>query len=147
MARGWYEKVLSVLGYSDQEDEYEAFEEYDEDDQKGRKRAPVLSLHTSPEVKIIVLTPTAFDEAEKAANHLKSRKPVVLNFNRTTKEVAQRILDFLSGTVFALNGSMQRVSKETFLFVPNNITVYSEVPGGNMQDRLMLKLDREGVND
>ena len=61
---------------------------------KARSRTPVLSLHTSPEVKIVVLTPVGFDEVEKISNQLKSRKTVVVNLSKTTKEVSQRILDF-----------------------------------------------------
>lgn len=147
MARGWFDKVINFLGYSDQEEEFESFEDGFEEEIRGRKRAPVLSLHTSPEVKIIVMTPDSFDEAEKVANYLKSRRPVVINFSKTTKDVAQRILDFLGGTVFALNGSMQRVSKDTFLFVPSNMTVYSHLPESTPQDQYLVKLDREGANE
>jgi cell division inhibitor SepF len=60
--------------------------------------------------------------------------------------VAQRILDFLGGTVFALNGSMQRVSKDAFLFVPSNMTVYSELSGIS-QEPYITELDREGANE
>lgn len=144
MAGGWFDKIVNFLGYSDQEEELESFEEVYEDEPRRRARAPVLSLHSSPEVKIIVVTPGSFDEAENVANHLKSRKPVVVNLSITTKEVGQRILDFLAGTVFALNGNMQRVSKDTFLFAPSNMTVYSEKTGSNPQDQYLAKFDRDG---
>jgi hypothetical protein len=98
LAGGWFDKIVNFLGYSDQEEELESFEEVYEDEPRRRARAPVLSLHSSPEVKIIVVTPGSFDEVENVANHLKSRKPVVVNLSVTTKEVGQRILDFLAGT-------------------------------------------------
>jgi cell division inhibitor SepF len=146
LAGGLFDKIANLLGYTDQDDELEGFEDEYEGGSKGRKRAPVLSLHTSPEVKIVVMTPEGFDEAEKIANHLKNRKPVIVNFIKITKEVAQRILDFLGGTVFALNGSMQRVSKDAFLFVPSNMTVYSELSGIS-QEPYITELDREGANE
>ncbi len=146
MARGWYEKVLNLLGYSEQADEYESYEE-ETTVLKERSRTPVLSLHTSPEVKIIVMTPAAFDEVEKIANQLKSRKTVVVNLSGTTKEVSQRILDFLGGTVFALNGSMQKVSNDTFLFAPSNISIHADLPGSLPQDNFLLRLSEEGTKD
>lgn len=146
MARGWYEKVLNLLGYSEQADEYESYEE-ETTVLKERSRTPVLSLHTSPEVKIIVMTPAAFDEVEKIANQLKSRKTVVVNLSGTTKEVSQRILDFLGGTVFALNGSMQKVSNDTFLFAPSNISIHADLPGSLPQDNFLLRLSEEGTRD
>lgn len=147
MSRGWYEKLLDFLGLSDQEEELDAPQEVLEEEFKGRKRAPVVSIHTSPEVRIIVMSPTSFEEAEKLAGHLKSRKPVVVNFAGAPREVAQRLLDFLSGTVYALNGSMQKVAKETFLFVPSNIIVCSDGAGSDMREQLLMKLDQGGVKD
>ena len=111
------------------------------------KRQPVLSLHTSPEVKIVVLTPVGFDEVEKISNQLKSRKTVVVNLSKTTKEVSQRILDFLGGTVFALNGSMQRVSSDTFMFAPSNISIQAELPEGLSQEKFLQQLREEGKKD
>jgi len=147
LARSWYDKVLHFLGYSDQTDEDEGFEDVEDLDTKGRSRTPVISLHTSPEVRIVVLTPVSFDEVEKIANQLKSRKTVVVNFSKTTKEVSQRILDFLGGTVFALNGSMQRVSSDTFLFAPSNISIQAELPEGLSQEKFLQQLGEEGIKD
>jgi cell division inhibitor SepF len=93
LAGGLFDKIANLLGYTDQDDELEGFEDEYEGGSKGRKRAPVLSLHTSPEVKIVVMTPEGFDEAEKIANHLKNRKPVIVNFSKITKEVL--FLNFL----------------------------------------------------
>ncbi|HHY40510.1 MAG TPA: cell division protein SepF [Syntrophaceticus sp.] len=147
MARSWYDKVLKLLGYSDQAEEYDSFEDAEYIEPKVRTRTPVISLHSSPEVKIVVLTPVSFDEVEKIANQLKSRKTVVVNFSKTTKELSQRILDFLGGTVFALNGSMQRVSSDTFMFAPSNISIQAELPEGLSQEKFLQKLREEGIKD
>lgn len=147
MASGWLDKIANILGYADQDDELEDLEDEQEGEPMGRKKAPILSLHTSPEVKIIIMTPEGFDEAEKGANYLKNRKPLVVNLSKVTKEVAQRLLDFLSGTVFALDGSMQRVSTDAFLFVPSNMTIYSDTSGEISQDPYITELDREDTNE
>jgi len=147
LARGWYDKVLKLLGYSDQGEEYDNFEDVEYTEPKGRSRTPVISLHTSPEVRIVVLTPVGFDEVEKIANLLKSRKTVVVNFSKTTKELSQRILDFLGGAVFALNGSMQRVSSDTFMFAPSNISIQADLPEGLSQEKFLQQLREEGIKD
>lgn len=134
----WFDKVLNFLGFADN------YSDEDVDDLQQpveighRRRAPVLSLHSSPDLKIVVMSPTSFEESEKMAGHLKNRRPVFVNCDHTPKETAQRIIDFLSGAVFALNGSTHKVAAETFLFIPSNVTVYSEdLPGD------LLKWERE----
>jgi len=148
LARGWFDKIINFIGYSDQEEDEDSFiEDAYRDGVRGRKSAPVLSLHSAPEVKIIVMTPASFDEAETVAGNLKNRKPVIVNFSKITKEAAQRFLDFLSGTVFALHGNMQRVSKDTFLFVPSNMTVHSDLQESIPQDQFSLNMERNDGHD
>lgn len=127
MGLGWLEKIMSFMGFSDSyEDEEEEKEEARLTRSNSRGRAPVLSLHTSPEVKIIVISPKSFDEAEQLATHLKGRKSLVVNLENIPKDAAQRIIDFLSGTVFALGGSVLKIRAETFLFVPGNVSILTE---------------------
>ncbi|NPV29718.1 MAG: cell division protein SepF [Firmicutes bacterium] len=145
MSSGWFEKIMSFIGFAESyegEEDEEPIQAVAED--RGRKRAPVLSLHTSPEAKIIVASPVAFDEAEKIAGHLKSRKSVIVNFEHTPKDVAQRIIDFLSGAVFVLNGSTLKITAETFLFVPSNFSIHSEGLAGEWKENPFLRWDREG---
>jgi cell division inhibitor SepF len=133
---GWWEKVLNYVGFAD------SYVEEEEDDfsrvveSHPRKRAPVLSLHSSPDLKIVVAAPVSFEDSEKLAGHLKSRRPVIANFDGASKEAAQRVIDFLSGAVFALNGSTCKVTGETFLFNPSNVSVYSEDLPGDMWEHL-----------
>lgn len=146
MSRGWFDKVLDFFGVSEEE-ELDGAQNIFEEELPGRKRAPVVSIHTSPEVKIMVVYPDSFDDAEKLSGYLKSRKPVVVNFASISRDVAQRILDFLSGTVYALNGSMQKISQEAFLFVPDNITVCADSSGNDLKQQFLKKLDQGGVKD
>lgn len=143
----WWEKFLSFIGFADDSVEEEADDALQVTGRNPHKPAPVLSLHSAPDVKIVVVSPEVFEEAEKLAGHLKNRRPVIVNFNCTPKETAQRIIDFLSGAVFALNGSTCKVAAETFLFNPSNVSVYTDDLSGDLRERLSLRWDQGGIRD
>jgi cell division inhibitor SepF len=143
----WWEKFLSFIGFTDDGVEEEEDDVPQLTGRGSRKQAPVLSLHSAPDVKIVVVSPVSFEESEKLAGHLKNRRPVIVNFDGAPKETAQRIIDFLSGAVFALNGSTCKVAADTFLFNPSNVTVYSEDLSGDLRERLSLKWDQGGMRD
>jgi cell division inhibitor SepF len=89
--------------------------------------SPVLSIHTQKQVRVVVVEPKSFDESQNIAEHLKSHRTVVLNLEKTDSVLAQRIVDFVSGTTYALNGNMQKVGKAIFLFVPNNVDISGDL--------------------
>jgi len=138
---------MSLIGFTENYEDEEDEDSAEELEGRARKRAPVLSLHTSPEAKIIVVSPVAFDEAEKIASYLKGRKSVIVNFEHTPKETAQRIIDFLSGAVYVLNGSTLKITAETFLFVPSNFSVHPEGSTDEIKENLFLKWDQGGIKD
>ncbi|EIW18125.1 protein of unknown function DUF552 [Pelosinus fermentans B4] len=74
-------------------------------------------------MKVMVVEPFSFDDAQHVADHLKNRKPVVVNFENCDKEVAKRMIDFISGTTYALAGSIQKIGNNIFLCAPNNVDV------------------------
>ena len=84
------------------------------------------------QVKVIVLEPTGFDDSQKVADHLRTNQPVVVNFETTDGEVMKRMTDFISGTVYALNGSMKKIGRNILVCAPQNVdidagrTVYNE---------------------
>jgi cell division inhibitor SepF len=92
-----------------------------------RKQASVVSIHTQKQVRVIVVEPVSFEEAQGIAEHLKQRKSVILNLERTEGTLAQRMVDFISGTTYALGGNMQKVGNGIFLFVPNNVDISGEL--------------------
>jgi cell division inhibitor SepF len=92
-----------------------------------KKAAPVVSIHTQKQVRVIVTEPVSFEEAQGIAEHLKARKSVILNLERTDANLSQRIVDFISGTTYALGGNMQKVGNGIFLFVPNNVDISGEL--------------------
>lgn len=77
--------------------------------------------------KMVLLEPRAYSEATQIADYLKKRNTVVLNLKRVTKEQAKRITDFVSGTIYAIGGSMQKIGGGTFLCAPKNVAVEGKI--------------------
>ena len=81
--------------------------------------------------KLVLLEPRAFSEAQQIADQLKSRNTVVVNLKRVTSDQAKRIVDFLSGTIYAIGGSLQKVAGGIFLCTPNNVKVNGKITDDN----------------
>ena len=77
--------------------------------------------------KIILLEPRAFSEAQQIVDHLRNRNSVVVNLKRVTTEQAKRIIDFLSGCIYAIDGSMQKVGVGIYLYAPKNVSVQGKI--------------------
>ena len=86
--------------------------------------------------KMILLEPRAFSESQQIADHLKKRNTVVVNMKRVTSEQAKRIIDFLSGTVYAIGGDLQKIGVGIFLCTPKNVNVEGNISedDGKKQD-------------
>lgn len=100
----------------------------------GGKKNKVVKIHTTAQLKLVVMQPESFEEARDIANHLKSKKPVVMNLESVERDVQRRIVDFLSGAVFALDGNIQKVSNGIFLIAPYNVGIM-----GDFKDELKNK--------
>lgn len=77
--------------------------------------------------KMILLEPRAYSESQQIADHLKKRNTVVVNLKRVTPEQAKRIVDFLSGTIYAIGGDLQKIGGGIFLCTPNNVSVQGKI--------------------
>ena len=77
--------------------------------------------------KMVLVEPRAYSESQQIADYLKNRNTVVVNLKRVTSEQAKRIVDFLSGTVYAIGGEMQKVGGGIFLCAPKNINVEGSI--------------------
>ncbi|MBS3977675.1 MAG: cell division protein SepF [Syntrophomonadaceae bacterium] len=122
------DKVLGFMGVEVKE--AEDFEEESQSWSDGSvkpNRNNVVALHNSRPIKMIVVKPVVFEQVQVISDHLKARRPVIINLEGTEKDIAKRILDFVSGTAYALNGSMQKISQYIFLFVPTNVEVSGEM--------------------
>lgn len=90
---------------------------------ESRNNRNVVSIHTNKNMRVVVCEPERFDEVQALADHLKNRRQIILNFESTPPEISQRIIDFVSGTVYALDGQSQQLGKNIFLFAPSNIEI------------------------
>ncbi len=77
--------------------------------------------------KMILCEPRAFSESQQIADHLKKRNTVVVNMKRVTSDHAKRIIDFLSGTVYAIGGDLQKIGIGIFLCTPKNVNVEGSI--------------------
>ena len=77
--------------------------------------------------KMILLEPRAFSESQQIADHLRKRNTVVVNMKRVTADQAKRIVDFLSGTIYAMGGELQKIGGGIFLCTPNNVNVQGKI--------------------
>lgn len=100
-------------------------DEYEEDDEEEVEEAKQKSntTNTNNSGKMILLEPRAYSESQQIADHLKKKNTVVVNMKRVTPDQAKRIVDFLSGTVYALGGDLQKIGGGIFLCTPKNVNV------------------------
>ncbi len=97
--------------------------------------------------KMILLEPRAFSEAQTIADYLKSRNTVVVNLKRVTPEIAKRIVDFLSGSVYAIGGDLQKLGNGIFLCTPNNVNVEGKISGDEKGQGKQTKKQEESEFD
>ncbi|MBO8129357.1 MAG: cell division protein SepF [Peptococcaceae bacterium] len=102
-------------------------ESYAEPITKRKGAAPVVSIHSQRQVRVCIVEPRSFDEVQDITENLKNGKPVIVNLEHADSDVARRIVDFVSGATYALNGSLQKVGGGIFLFVPSNVNIDSEI--------------------
>src|SRR5690625_4892011 len=112
------------------DDEYEYIEEYEVEEpesthfkKKSGKNVVSLSAIQQPTAKVILCEPKSYDEVQEIANNLLNRRAVVINLQRVDHQQAKRIVDFLSGTVYAIKGDIQKLGLATFLCTPDNVDV------------------------
>lgn len=93
----------------------------------SRENSMNMQRNTLVKSKITTVRPTSFDDAQTVANCLRDKVPVIINFENTDTDDAKRIIDFISGTTYAINGVIRKVSQNVFVCAPSNVTVtYTE---------------------
>lgn len=137
--KNYWNKLVGTVGGVDDDDEFET-EGYEEDDEvetepRQPRRAPAMpaarragmgdSGYAQPvqPMKMVIVEPESFDDSQGIADYLRERKPVVINFESTAPDISKRVVDFVSGATYALDGTIQKVGKNIFLCVPSNVTV------------------------
>lgn len=124
-----------IAPLDDDEEEYEDDEEeqvlqYKESETKpvSSYEATKTSVNTIPSnASMVLFEPRSFEEAEEIATHLKNRRACVVNLHRLQRDFAQRTIDFLTGVVFALDGSIQKIGHNVILCTPKNVNVTGDI--------------------
>ena len=93
--------------------------------------------------KMILLEPRAYSESQQIADHLKKKNTVVVNMKRVTPDQAKRIVDFLSGTVYALGGDLQKIGGGIFLCTPKNVNVEGQISDDDEKGKKQKDIDLE----
>lgn len=133
------DKVLGFMGLGDEEEELNEDMVQDEDEGteevSRRKKSPVVSIHQQKQIKVMVMEPKFYEDVQVIADHLKNRRAVVVNLESADKELSKRVVDFVSGCIYALNGSLQKVGAGIYLFVPSNIDISAVLSQEESKDK------------
>ncbi|MBE7020628.1 MAG: cell division protein SepF [Ruminococcaceae bacterium] len=139
----FFKKTLEFIGLGDEDDNID-IEPIGEKEEKPKekkndsysvspKKNKVVNIHTTTQLKVVVYTPNSFENAKEIADHLKAKKPVVINLENVETPVARRIVDFLTGSVYAVDGSIQKIAERIFLIAPYNVGIM----GGDVKDEIL----------
>lgn len=104
----------------------------------NRKNKVVEMPGVQQQVKVIISQPSTFEQSEEICEHLKDKKSIILNLEYVNKDVARRIVDFVSGSVVALDGNMQKISNSIFLVAPFNYEITNEVMKEDIKNKLSV---------
>lgn len=150
MAGAIMNKVFDFLGmdtstaeeYEDNEVEnvYDTYEEESEIEDKGifGRKNKVVSMPQVQQIKMVISQPTTFEQSEEICNYLKEKKSVIVNLEYVNKDVARRIVDFISGAVHALDGHIQKISNSIFLIAPINYEIANEMAREEIRSKLSV---------
>jgi len=104
----------------------------------GKKFGKVVSMPQPQQVRMVITQPTSFEQSEEICNYLKERKSVIVNLEYVNKDVARRIVDFISGSVHALDGHIQKISNAIFLVAPVNYEIASDLAREEIKSKLSV---------
>lgn len=156
MAGALMNKVWNLFGMDAEPEEYEEENVYDyeeeeeyEEDKKlfGRKNKVVAMPGQGQSIKMVISQPTTFEQSDEICSFLKEKKSVIVNLEYVNKDVARRIVDFISGGVYALDGYIQKVSNSIFLVAPSNYEITNEMAREEIKSKLSVSwLKNNNVN-
>ena len=87
----------------------------------------VVNMTTGAKQEVVLFRPVSFNDTSKAADDLRNRKAVVLNLENVDKAMSRRVVDFLSGCVYALDGSVKKIAQSAYIFCPHNMDVVGDL--------------------
>lgn len=163
MSGALMDKVWGLFGMDAvEEEEYDEENAYDYEDEEeevevedrklfGRKnnkdKVVAMPQANANAIQMVISQPTNFEQSDEICSFLKEKKSVIVNLEYVNKEVARRIVDFISGGVYALDGYIQKVSNSIFLVAPSNYEITNEMAREEMKSKLSVSwLKNNGVN-
>lgn len=148
MAGAMVNKIFNLFGMDtepeDEDYENEAYDEEEIEDNEteerklfGRKNK-VVNMPQTQQIKMVISQPTTFEQSEEICNYLKERKSVIVNLEYVNKDIARRIVDFVSGAVHAVDGHIQKISNSIFLIAPTNYEISNEMAREEIKNKLSV---------
>ncbi len=137
MGEGIFNKFKNWI--TEEEEDFDGVEEeYEQEDEEeveqftsipNTKTAKIVNLHTASPMKVVIVEPKKYDDATVIADHLKQKRTVIVNLEGLSQDVDTRkaIFYFMSGAVYVLDGSIQKVSKAIFILAPNNVDIDANI--------------------
>ncbi|HAN44684.1 MAG TPA: cell division protein SepF [Ruminococcaceae bacterium] len=95
--------------------------------ENARRSNKVVNIHATTQLQVVLVKPERFDDASTVADHLNSKRTVVLNLESTSKDVSRRLIDFLSGVAYANDGQIKRVANSTYIITPYNVDIMGDL--------------------
>ena len=136
----WMENIKRIISpISDEDDDYdEAFDDQEspfvEDRPRGMdrgvvdsRRGKVVNIHATTQLKVVLVKPERFENASEIADHLKEKRTVVVNLESTHKDIARRLIDFLSGVAYAGEGKIKKVAANTYIITPYSVDIQGDL--------------------
>jgi len=130
---GMMNKFMNFIGIQEEEEVVERervveSEEHETNPVEQRKnKGNIVSIHSQKNVRVVLNEPKSYEDTQETADHLRSRRPVVVNLHLVRSDQATRIVDFLSGTVYALNGSISKIGPNIFLCTPDTVEIHGAI--------------------
>ena len=122
----------------DYEDDDEGYEEQGERGFFGSKKSKVVNINQAQQVKMIISKPTSFEQTEDICECLKQKKSIIVNLEYVNKDVARRIVDFISGAVHALDGHIEKISNSIFIVAPVNYEITNDTAKDEIKSKLSV---------
>lgn len=120
--------------YEDEDEEYDDFEEparqsgfEDRKSKLDERRNKVVNIHATTQLQVVLVKPDRYENASEIADHLRDKRTVVLNLEKTQKDVSRRLLDFLSGVAYAQEGKIKKVALQTYIVTPYNVDIMGDL--------------------
>ena len=121
--------------YEDEDEEYDDFEEptrresaFEDRRVKAEERHnKVVNIHATTQLQVVLVKPDRYENASEIADHLRDKRTVVLNLEKTQKDVSRRLLDFLSGVAYAQEGKIKKVALQTYIVTPYNVDIMGDL--------------------